>query len=233
MDEGKLVDRLISFGLTRQEATVYLCLYKQGGMTGYEVSKETGISRSNAYKALASLVDKGAANKADGQAQKITSVDVKEFCENKIRYLEQAKQLLEENMPLQKSEQEGYITITGDHHIYGKIKNMLENAHMRVYISIAGQLFPKISDDINSLLRQKKKVVILTDEPLELNEATVYITKSHGSQIGIISDSEYVLTGEFGKGTESTCLYSDQKNFVQVFKDSMANEIKLLEIGEQ
>lgn len=48
-------------------------------------------------------------------------------------------------------------------------------------------------------------------------------------------DSKYVLTGELGKGKDSTCLYSGQMNFVQVFKDSMKNEIRLLELekGQQ
>ena len=54
-------------------------------------------------------------------------------------------------------------------------------------------------------------------------------------QIGVITDSAYVLTGEYGRGGISTCLYSGQPNFVQVFKDSMHNEIKLIQLlkGEQ
>ena len=59
MDANYLIESLMCFGLTRQEATVYLCLSQNGGMTGYEAAKQTGISRSNAYGALAGLVEKG------------------------------------------------------------------------------------------------------------------------------------------------------------------------------
>ena len=45
------IDRLISFGLTRQEASIYLLLFQEGELNGYEVSKLTSISRSNAYNA--------------------------------------------------------------------------------------------------------------------------------------------------------------------------------------
>lgn len=58
----------------------------------------------------------------------------------------------------------------------------------------------------------------------------IYQSRNRKNQIGIITDSSYVLTGELGKGKESTCLYSGQANFVQVFKDSMKNEIRLIEL---
>lgn len=232
MEEGKLIDGFIDFGLTRQEATVYLSLYKNGTMTGYEVSKDTGISRSNAYKALSALVDKGAAYKKEGKTQKYASLGVDEVCGNKIRYLETIRSYLEKNMPLEREEQEGYLTIVGDRHILDKMTNMLKNAHKRVYISMSAEILSQMMEELKALIAAKKKVVILTDKNVPLDTATIYITKRREDQVGIITDSEYVLTGQYGQGADSTCLYSDQKNFVQVFKDSMANEIKLLEIEE-
>ncbi len=61
MEESKVIEYLSEFGLTRQEAVIYQNLSKNGMQTGYEVAKQTGISRSNAYNALAGLVEKGAA----------------------------------------------------------------------------------------------------------------------------------------------------------------------------
>ena len=46
------------------------------------------------------------------------------------------------------------------------------------------------------------------------------------NQLRLIIDSLYVLTGD----PEETCLYSDRKNFVNVFKEAMRNEIKLIEM---
>ena len=50
MDEMSFIEKLMVFGLTRQEASIYLCLYRNGILTGYEAAKLTGISRSNVYK---------------------------------------------------------------------------------------------------------------------------------------------------------------------------------------
>ena len=60
MDEHQFIECLIHYGLTRQEAIVYHRLLTDGKQTGYEIAKATGISRSNAYSALAALTEKGA-----------------------------------------------------------------------------------------------------------------------------------------------------------------------------
>ena len=102
MDANQLTEKLMEFGLTRQEATVYLALVVSGTQTGYEVAKQTGISRSNAYNALAGLVDKGAAYPEEGAATRYTAVEVSEFCENKIRALTRVKEELTLYMPKEK-----------------------------------------------------------------------------------------------------------------------------------
>ena len=99
MEEATLIDKLMLFGLTRQEASIYLCLASNRELSGYEVSKITGISRSNVYNALASLVEEGAAYLIEGSTNKYTSVEVEEFCQNKIRYLQQTKDELVHTMP--------------------------------------------------------------------------------------------------------------------------------------
>ena len=53
MEEAALINKLMLFGLTRQEAMIYLCLAANQELSGYETSKITGISRSNVYNALA------------------------------------------------------------------------------------------------------------------------------------------------------------------------------------
>ena len=61
MEKTGVIERLMNFNLSRQEALVYLCLWEHGKLTGYEAGKLTGISRSNVYGALNVLADKGAA----------------------------------------------------------------------------------------------------------------------------------------------------------------------------
>ena len=52
-------------------------------------------------------------------------------------------------------------------------------------------------------------------------------------QISVIADSRYVLTGEYGGQYEYLSVFPDKKNFVELYKTALGNEIKLLTIQEE
>ena len=230
MQQSELIEKIMNFGLTRQEALIYRHLVISGESTGYEVAKEVGISRSNAYNSLASLVDKGGAYLQNGATNKYMAVSVNEFCGNKIRNLELDRKDLEENLKV-KEETEGYVTIFGCNNIQDKIANMLEGVEQRVYISISGAKLELFQEKLEKLISDEKKVVIITDILPNMPKGNVYLSDSlMQNQIRLIVDSKYVLTGDFGESKEDTCLYSGQKNFVSLFKDAMRNEIELIKL---
>ena len=233
MQQSELIEKIMNFGLTRQEALIYQYLIISGESTGYEVAKEVGISRSNAYNSLSSLVDKGGAYLQNGATNKYVAVSINEFCGNKIRNLEQDRKDLEANLKA-KEEAEGYVTISGYQNIQDKIENMLDSVEQRVYISISGNQLSLFSDKLGKLVSMEKKVVVITDTPQVHNDCNVYISDSlMQNQIRLIVDSKYVLTGDFGESKEDTCLYSGQKNFVSLFKDAMRNEIELIKLRSE
>lgn len=230
----ELVESLIAFGLTRQEASIYIELVRDGSLTGYEVSKNTGISRSNTYTALAGLVDKGAAYLIEGTATKYVPVPVSEFCNNKIAYLTKISTDIVNMMPQEQKKEQGYITIKGKTNIDNKVRNLLNEVNFRVYISLDYEFLKSYKQELITLCNKGKKVVIITDKPLEIDGAIEYISKKkHNSQIRLITDSVNVLTGDIFDDY-STCLYSDKKNLVDIFKEALSNEIELIKltIGE-
>ncbi len=233
--EGKtFVERLMEFALTRQEAGIYECLLREGKITGYEVAKQLGISRSNAYNSLASMTEKGAACLVEeGTTRKYAPVPLDEFCKNRIRRLENHTRWLKEHLPEEKTFVEGYITIEGAEHILDKIRNLLLKTQERVYLSCTSNYLLLFLDECETLTRARKKVVVITDQPVRFGNAKVYVGSDRGMQIGVIADSKYVLTGEYGEGSMNTCLYSGQKNFVELFKRALANEMKLFAMQEE
>lgn len=232
MEEQQFVEYLQHFGLTRQEAMIYQKLLVQGKRTGYEIAKAAGISRSNAYSALAALVEKGAAYLVEESAKRYIPVGLEEFCENCIRRMKAEEAWMIRHFPEKKTEEEGYITIEGTANIEDKIRNLLRSVEERVYISCTADYLEEFSSELQELLRQKKKVVIITDEEVAFAGAMVYISEGKGKQIGMITDSRYALSGEYGRDSMNTCLYSGQKNFVELFKTALANEIKLINISK-
>ena len=109
---------------------------------------------------------------------------------------------------------EGYITIEGAENILNKIKNLLSQVDQRVYISCTRNYLLLLIRELDALMEARKKVVIITDQPATFHNAKVYLGESRGMQVGVIADSKYVLTGEYGEGSMNTCLYSGQKKLL-------------------
>ena len=212
------VERLMEFGLTRHEASLYILLTLEGSLNGYEAAKQSGISRSNAYNALAGLVDKGAAYIQEEDTVRYTPVAIEEFCSNKIRHLEQKKTELIAELPGKRKNEGGYLTIKGEEHICDKIIDMLLCAEERAYISVYNERLEMFREHLEKM------------EPFDLQGATVYLTECKKEQIRLITDSKDVLTGAITNRYEATSLYSSNNNLVEVFKDALANEIQLLKM---
>lgn len=233
MEENAVLDKLGLFGLTRQEAFIYLCLYRNGALTGYEVAKLTGISRSNVYSGLSGLSDKGAAFLEEGNSSKYVAVPIENFCENKIRSMNKEKEYLMKNIPVMKKQEVGYITITGSRNIYNKIINMINDAEKRIYFSASLTMVKEFRKEFIKALDRKIKLVLITDgfpEEELLQGAICYVGGGRGNSIRMIIDSEYALTGEMTGEKDDTFLYTGQENFIKVFKEALSNEIRLIEL---
>ncbi|MCR4938565.1 MAG: hypothetical protein K5930_00485 [Treponemataceae bacterium] len=232
---------LIALGLTRQEALIYQSLLKHGEMTGYEVSKETGISRSNAYASLAALSDKGAAYTIRGEAVKYSPVTVENFVDNTLTGLAEKGEFLKAHAPERIDTTDGYMTIQGNCNICMKIRQMVKEMEYRMYLMAPYSIISLFEKDIIACMKNGRKVVILTDKPsagleesfteeAKKQGSAVYITDAEQGQIRFITDSAYVLTGEMTGSESDTCLYSGQKNLVSVMKEALKNKITLLNI---
>ena len=159
----EITERLMHFNLTRQEATLYLLLLKAGRLTGYEAAKQTGISRSNTYTALAGLVEKGAAYiMEEGKVTRYTPVAPEEFCNNKIRRLTEQRDELLKELPGVQNEAEGYITIKGNAEIISKLQNTVLNAQARIYVSASAAVMELLRSELETALSRGLKVVIIT-----------------------------------------------------------------------
>lgn len=231
MEKTGLIERLNLFGLTRQEATIYLTLLEQGELSGYEAAKLTGISRSNVYSALSGLMENGASYIQEGESSKYIAVPLEEFCTNKIRQMEEAKGYLAEHVSAYQMPTDGYITIEGARHVADKIHGMILNTKERLYLSANSKIINLFMKDLNVAIQQGIKVVIISDTEYGNSGAISYKSEHKDDQIRLITDSTFVLTGDLQIGESATCLYSGQQNFVRVFKDALRNEIKLLELG--
>ena len=244
-DPAKLLAR---FGLTGQEAAVYLSLCTEGELNGYEVAKVLSLSGSNAYTALASLAEKGAVWTAEGSPVRYQAVPAAEWCDARIRSLAAARDRLLEVLPARRETPGSYITIRGAERVIERLRALVAGAESRAYLALDGNALCLLSEEIAALLRAGKKLVVITDARTArsagtasaagegspagafafLSGATVHALACEPGQIRAIADSRYIMTGSLGDGArEATCLYSDHPTLVELFKTAIRNEIRL------
>jgi sugar-specific transcriptional regulator TrmB len=225
-----IVECLMQIGFTKHEAVLYITLCREGELTGYEAAKISGIPRSNAYLALAGLVEKGGAFRIDSDAVKYTAVPAAELIYNVRRKTEKMFELIEENVPLREKPGEPYITISGRQHIIDKMSHIISHAAERVYLSASPVEVEFVKRELLEARDRGLKVVLITSGPSEIEGITVYRNEKQPGQIRLIVDTSHVLTGELAADDGCTCLYSMNKNLIQLIKDSLTNEIKLIQL---
>lgn len=224
------VENLMKLGFTRHESVLYLTLCKEGELTGYEASKLSGISRSNAYLALAGLVEKGGAYRIEGDAARFIAVPVPELVQNIRGDFQKVFDYLVENVPEVRGSSEPFITISGKKHIIDKMKNIIGQALERVYLSTSENIIGNLVNEITEARDKGLKVVVITSSSFSMDGIKLYHNERQDGQIRLIADTSYVLTGEISDKGESSCIYSRNKNLVSLIKDSLTNEIRLIEM---
>lgn len=225
-----IIECLMKTGLTRHESVLYITLCKEGDLTGYEAAKISGIPRSNAYLALAGLVEKGGAYRIDSEAAKYTAVPAKELVLNMRKQFEQVFDFVENNVPMRDVVKDPYISIAGKVNVVNKMKNMIRQAGERIYISTSPEELEYVRQELEEARKRGLKVVVITSGSFSMDGIIIYRNEKQRGQIRLIVDTSYVLTGELADEDNSTCLYSKNKNLLQLIKDSLTNEIKLIQM---
>lgn len=228
MNDDTLLFTLRQVGFTGQEASLYLTLCRYGALTGYEAAKFSGISRSNAYAALGSLVEKGGAAVAEGKPPRYVPVSSDEFVTRLEYKYTSIFAFLREHLPGRVKPQEPYLTVSGSANIEAKIRDMLCHAQLRVYLSLSGSRLSCFRKELSDCVERGLRVVLLSDAPPMIQGAEWYVGELASEQIKLIIDTRELIFGSLSAEGQSSCLYSVNEQLVQLVREALINEIKLM-----
>ncbi|AHC13555.1 TrmB family transcriptional regulator [Salinispira pacifica] len=133
----QLYEQLEILGLSRTEAQVYLSLLRGGQMTGYQIAKDLGISRSGVYNVLQSLYKQGAVYLIPGESREYTAKSPKEFIgELKDRYTGTADRLSMELESLTgDADSEQFFNIRGTPQVLRKARSIISRTGTEILIN--------------------------------------------------------------------------------------------------
>ncbi|OFH99455.1 sugar-specific transcriptional regulator TrmB [Clostridium acetireducens DSM 10703] len=241
-----LIQLMKRFDFTEYETKAYVALLINGKMTGYEVSKQSGVPRSKIYNILETLTQKGVVLSTKTTNVIYHALPVDEFISNldreKTNDLDKIKNLLQqfdarvESGPL--------WHITGYDKVMNKCKYLLKNAKNEVYM----QIWKEDIDDelLNLLLKAERKfenfilILFCKDHLYDLPLKKYY---KHGFEeaklnemgsrwISIVVDSNEIMFGSITNKNTADVVWTQNNDMVFLAKEYIIHDAYTAKILE-
>jgi sugar-specific transcriptional regulator TrmB len=190
--ENGLIAELQKLDLTLNEARILLFLMTHGNSTASDVSRHTGIQRTETYNYISTLLSKGVVFSTFDRPQKYYALPIQEVIDCLVQTKQNALQQITEkkkgyqqmidsivsNTVVQDSDKkESYQIVMGENSINSKIKRMLDDAKEEVTILVTDRnlvnfYHAEITDKMIQLTSKGIRVKLRTP----CKNATDYIT---------------------------------------------------------
>ena len=156
----------------------------------YDYLEMAEILKNSISTTLTGLVEKALLMCLRIRLQDIRRCPLDEFCENRVRRLQELKEELLRELPSTSQSVDGYITIKGATEIINKLKNTIVKAKARIYVSATDSAIEALRGELTEAVGRGLKVVIITGRPFVLEGAIIYYAHKPNSQIRLIADSQ-------------------------------------------
>ncbi len=223
-ERPEIIESFEKLGLSTNEAKVYLALLENHPITGYQLSKNSGILRPVVYEMLNRLVEKGGARIIKSNPDTYIPVDIDEFLKNiEIDYTDAKKNIFKTLKDFLIIDNTDYFwNIIGRKNIINSLLMMIERAKSEIYININSQDF---LDNIIKKLEEKLK------ESVEINIFSYYLLEAKGITLYSYKLDQLFKADEFSQdfilicvdGLESIIVnMSDEKTAKAVYSKNQA-----------
>jgi DNA-binding MarR family transcriptional regulator len=160
VEKKEIVQAIENLGLSTYEAKAYFALLSESPLTGYKLSKNSGVPRSRIYETIEKLVAKGLVLSQEGDTTLLIPVSLESFLEKKEKESKRNINFLKEILPRLKkpAETQGIWTITGRDQIFESVIHFISQAKSHIYlVSFDGDII----FFENALLDAEKKRVLI------------------------------------------------------------------------
>lgn len=146
----QLLDELKRVGFSQYEARAYVALLQRAPVTGYELSKRSGVPRSMIYEVLGKLLDRGAAYAVPAEPITYAPVPAGELVERLKREAEETFGYLEGALgSLERPREVDTIKRTrGRGPVSAELAAIVEGAREELWLSLWGAQIPALADAV-------------------------------------------------------------------------------------
>ena len=249
-DFKEVCKALINFGLSKNEARVFTYLAKYGEQKAHKISKALSLHRTETYKILKRLEERGLAYRILDKPIKFAAVPIDKALENlvqeerqRIKRLEEEKRKIIERwnsitVPVEEEEALGEFiqVLRGRNQICIKAGEIIENAEDEILIVASNEnllqlFYSGVMDDLSERAK-KVKVRLVTDSSLRstyiikklgLKKNSIFIDVEHMPSF-ILSEKRLLLFLESENGREGKrALWTNQKDIIDSLRIPFLN----------
>lgn len=218
---------LHKLGFTPIESTVFITLCKHGALTGYEVAKLTGISRSNIYAALYSLQEKGRCYVSEGETAKYMAISKEDLLLSTEREMKQTLDEIKQLFPNAIESNEPYVTIRGYQNVINKIKNSISLCESHLYLLCSSTCIDLFKDELLAISK-RCRITIICETHLSLGPDIITYNRSKDPKgFHMILDTKSVITGNLDL-EHAQCLFSKNNSLVRLMRESFVTELDMI-----
>lgn len=235
------IERLVKIGFSEYEAKAYIALLRESPVTGYQISKLSGVPRSMVYEVLGKLTARGAAmTLRKGETTLYAPVPAEEFFDQLQRDHEELIDSLRGDLSglASPSDLEYVWNIEGHESVMTKAEEMIGQAKHFIYLALVPATFPALRSVLEDAIARGVRVVLYTTDDLDLPGARVVVAhvseetlgQARGLGLILIIDGEEVLVGEWLSATQARASWTSSPLLVFVAEHHLRTDLYLPEI---
>jgi len=235
------IDKLVKIGFSEYEAKAYIALLRESPVSGYQLSKLSGVPRSMIYEVLGKLTTRGAAMTLHtAGATKYAPVPAAEFLDQLLQEQEDLVVSLKDDVAhLTSAPDLEYVwNIEGHENILAKAEEMIDQAKSRIYLALLPATFPELKPVLEEAIGQDVRVVVYTTSELELPGGQVVaapmseeaLSQAGGLGLILVIDGEEVLIGEWLTATRARASWTSSPLLVFIAEHHLRTDLYLPQI---
>lgn len=234
------IEKLVKIGFSEYEAKAYVALLRGNPVTGYQISKLSGVPRSMIYEVLGKLTARGAAmTLRKGGATQYAPVPAAEFLDQLHReHKELIFSLKDDLAALTSAPDLEYVwNIEGHENIMAKAEEMIRQAKSRIYLALLPATFPALQPALEGAIRRGVKVVVYTTRGLDLPGGQVVVAPMFDARdrveelmLILVIDGEEVLVGERLTATQARASWTSSPLLVFIAEHHLRTDPYLPQI---
>ncbi|PLT35159.1 TrmB family transcriptional regulator [Bacillus sp. V5-8f] len=241
----EIVKELQKLGFSQYECKAYINLLKNSPVTGYEVSKRSGVPRSMVYEVLGKLLDKGAIFTVPSEPVKYVPLPAKELMDRLRKSFDQSFNFLEKNLMTLENERDTDVIwrVNSDEHVMAEILDMIDKAQEEVWLSIWNPQASFVKDLIEKRINEGIKVFSMVFSEPDTKLGVTYhhdfmapdiAEKRMGGRLTIVArDQEEVLIANFAPSTAAWAVKTKDPALVLVAIEYIRHDIAYGELAKQ